>query len=514
MRRTVLLGALALAACAPGGPSSAPAPARETITAAELRRDLAVFASDSFQGREAGTAGERRAVRFLEARLRQLGLTPAGDSGFVQRVPLVRQRFGRGTRFVVTNRTQQQAIPLGDALMPLLQLGPGVPPPRLDADGEIVFAGYGVRLPALERDDLAGLELAGKVVVVVNGAPEGVDPAQRAQLEGQAGLGLRLGTLLPHRPAAIVILLEGDFAAEFQDAVPQLRESAMLASQATDVPDAARTMPMILLGVARAGSPLLPSAWPSDDRPQPLVGRTMRARVEVERVAESAYNVAAVVPGRDPRLRGTYVAFGAHLDHIGIQPGAGDTIANGADDDGSGSVTLLALARVFAQAPVRPKRSMLFVWHTAEEKGLLGSEWFASHPTVPLDSIVAQINADMIGRNGRDSLHLVGPAAAPGGANRALGQVVDSVNAALPDPFVLDRTFDTADHPEQLYARSDHFNYAKRGIPVVFFTSGLHDDYHEVSDEVSRIDHEKMARVGRLFHELGTALGERETRPR
>ena len=512
MRRTALLGALALAACGPAASSTTPAPARAVVTPDELRRDLAVFASDSFMGREAGTEGERRAVRFLETRLRQAGLRPAGDSGYVQRVPLVRQRFGRATRFVVTNRRERQQIPIGEQLVPLAQLGPGAPLPRLEAEGDIVFAGYGLTMPSLERDDLAGLDLAGKVVVVVNEVPPDVDAAHRAQLEGQAGLGLRIGTLLPRNPAAVIVLLRGDFADQFRQALPQLRETVMLASQAADVPPSARRAPMILLGVAREGSLLLPNGWPSNDRPQPLVGRSLRATVELERTAESAYNVAAVVPGRDASLRGSYVAFGSHLDHIGIQSGRADSIANGADDDASGAIAMLATARAFARAPVKPRRSLLFVWHTAEEKGLLGSEWFTSHPTVPLDAIVAQVNADMVGRNGRDTIHVVGPGTAPNGQSRLLGQVVDSVNAALPRPFAIARTFDSSADPEQLYYRSDHYNYAKRGVPVVFFTSGLHDDYHEVSDEASRIDYEKLARVSRLFHDLGTALGNRESR--
>jgi len=145
-----------------------------SINAAELRRDLSVFAADSLQGREAGTEGELKAVRFIESRLRQLGLRPAGESGYVQRVPLVRQRFSRATRFVVTNRTQQQPIPLGEQLVPLLQLGPGAPLPRLDAEGEIVFASYGVTLPALERDDLGrrGVAAGGAGRAVARGVVE------------------------------------------------------------------------------------------------------------------------------------------------------------------------------------------------------------------------------------------------------------------------------------------------------------------------------------------------------
>ena len=192
---------------------------------------------------------------------------------------------------------------------------------------------------------------------------------------------------------------------------------------------------------------------------------------------------------------------------------AQDTIANGADDDGSGSVTLLAIARAFARGE-RPRRSVLLVWHVGEEEGLLGSERFTAHPTVPLDSIVAQLNADMIGRNAPDSLYVVGPRAAPKGQSRVLGEIVDSVNAALPRPFRINREWDSPTHPEQIYYRSDHYNYARRGVPVVFFTSGLHEDYHRVSDEPARIDYDKLARVGTLLLEVGRAVGNRERRPR
>jgi Zn-dependent M28 family amino/carboxypeptidase len=189
-----------------------------------------------------------------------------------------------------------------------------------------------------------------------------------------------------------------------------------------------------------------------------------------------------------------------------------DSIANGADDDGSGSVGLLAVARRFKQSPTR--RSALFVWHGGEEQGLLGSAYFTAHPTVPIDSVVAQLNADMIGRNHPDSIYIVGPAAAPNGQSRVLGQMIDSVNGALARPFQFNRVWDDPSHPEQIYFRSDHYNYARLGVPVVFFTTGLHEDYHKVSDEVDKIDFDKLARVSGLMHESGRAIGERAERPR
>ena len=163
---------------------------------------------------------------------------------------------------------------------------------------------------------------------------------------------------------------------------------------------------------------------------------------------------------------------------------------------------------------MKPRRSVLFVWHVGEEKGLLGSSWFTDHPTVPIDSIVAQINADMIGRNADSLLYIIGPEAAPNNQSKRLGAIVDSVNATLAPPFAFNRQMDSPNDPEQFYQRSDHYNYAKKGIPIVFLSGGLHEDYHKVSDDPRKIEYAKMARVTRLMVELGRAVANSPTRPR
>lgn len=535
--RSAVLLLAAAAACAPSttatpGPGTPPVPttgAAAAIDQAALRSDLERFASDQFLGREAGTIGERLSASFIAGRAEALGLQPAGDSGYFHRVPLMQERVTDATTFTVTRGGQTVSLPLGSALVPLTSLGEGVYA-RQAAEGDVVFAGYGVRNPATGRDDLEGLSLRGKIVVVLLAAPPGVDEATRQQLEGSPGLGIRLQRLVPMGPAGIVLLFTGDRGTTFyQQATPSLLRSMTLASRATQAPppDEQRPVPMILLGRADAAAALLPSQYPQEVRAQPLPAR-MSARAETSRYAVTGYNIVATLPGSDARLRNTYVALGAHHDHEGIQPPVqGDSIANGADDDGSGSMGLLAVARSMVNGP-RPRRSVLFVWHTAEEKGLLGSAHFAANPTVPIDSIVAMVNADMIGRNGGptedfasrgiapspDRLYIVGPGAAPNGQSRVLGAVLDSVNARQARPFTLDRAWDDPDHPERIYFRSDHYNYAERGIPVVFLTTGLHEDYHKVSDEVDKIDFDKLARVSGLMRDVVTALGNRTTRPR
>jgi hypothetical protein len=521
MRRSIVPVILMLGAACTAAPRTAPAPATApppplgAVTTEELRRDLSAFADDSMRGRETATEDATRAMRFLVRRLEQLGLEPAGDSGFAQRVPMQKEVFGPGTRIEVAENGSTRPLKIGTDVVPLLNLGAGIPPTKRIAEGDVVFAGYGLALANPKRDDLAGLSLTGKVVVVVNGAPAGVDSAKREELEAQAAISQRLAQILPQRPAAIIVLLAGKGTELFEQAGPSIERAVTLRSNAPEVPESERQIPLIMLGVPSVGSPLLPTGWPADDKAQVLSGRRFTARIEQVKSLVTGYNVAAIVRGSDPALRSTYVAFGAHYDHIGIVKGtATDSIANGADDDGSGSMALLAVARVMQQAPVKPRRSVLFVWHTGEEKGLLGSSWFTDHPTVPIDSIVAQINADMIGRNADSLLYVVGPLAAPNGQSKRLGAIVDSVNATMSPPFAINREWDNPNHPEHIYERSDHYNYAKKGIPIVFLTSGLHDDYHKASDEVNKIDFAKMARVTRLLMETGSAVANAPGRPR
>jgi hypothetical protein len=281
-------------------------------------------------------------------------------------------------------------------------------------------------------------------------------------------------------------------------------------------------------------------------------------------VSAPARNVVAILPGSDPKLKHEYVAIGAHNDHIGLTDGAPadhdsiwaynhivrpagaesgfptptpeqlaqvkttldslrkvnqprlDSINNGADDDGSGSVSVLAIAGALAKSKVKPKRSILFVWHTGEEKGLWGSEYFTDHPTVPRDSIVAQLNIDMVGR-GNETDDVLGDGKTRGGPNylqlvgsrrlsTELGDVVEKVNVDGKYGFAFDYTLDGDGHPANIYCRSDHANYARYGIPVVFFTTGVHQDYHQITDEPQFVNYNKLARIDTFIANVALAV--------
>ena len=247
-------------------------------------------------------------------------------------------------------------------------------------------------------------------------------------------------------------------------------------------------------------------------------------------------NVVGIVEGSDARLKSTYVAFGAHYDHVGyaegevtrsdagarragapgrVTPGAeDDRIWNGADDDGSGTVAIMDLAKAFVEGP-RPKRSLIFVWHTGEERGLWGSRYFADYPTVPMDAIVAQLNIDMIGRNRDDkaseanTVYLVGSDR----ISTELHNLNRAANAALPKPLTLSYEYNDPTDLEQVYYRSDHYSYAAKGIPIIFFTTGLHPDYHANTDEVSKIEFDKLTRITQMVYETGLRVANLDHAP-
>jgi hypothetical protein len=295
------------------------------------------------------------------------------------------------------------------------------------------------------------------------------------------------------------------------------------------------------------------------------VGRTIHGTVHFAMIPAPARNVVAILRGSDPKLRGEYVALGAHNDHLGFRradpldhdslkafneaaeriyvarthqgtefPGGGltseerasihvnvdslhrirparpDSIYNGADDDGSGSVGLLEVAEKFALARQKPKRSLIFIWHTGEELGLYGSQWFTDHPTIPRDSIVAQLNMDMIGRGEAGDIPGGGPHYVEliGSRRRSteLGDIVESVNRSGGHKFVFDYTFDAPGHPERIFCRSDHYEYARYGIPITFITTGGHSDYHQLTDEPEYINYPHLASVASFVADVAAHI--------
>jgi Peptidase family M28 len=516
---------------------TAPASTSAAITAADLRTHLYAFADDSMQGRRSGTPGNVKATDWIAAEARRIGLEPAGeDGGWFQTVPILRRTLDPATAITVEGQTFK---PWTD-LIPRDQ-GAGA---RSVDGARAIYAG------TWDGQLITPEQAAGKLVVVtfppVNGVPAGsVNRAQTTQRFSTAA-GILVATLDAVGPAERV---------DLQDT------GAQLSGGSSHAP--APETPTFLYGTTRLAEALL--GGPLAGMPAGTEGRTVSGEVRfVDTPAEyPARNVVAILRGSDPSLRGQVVAIGAHNDHDGIFPEAldhdslrafnrlmrpeganstpgeptaeqaaqikaildslrrerkprPDSVLNGADDDGSGSVAVLEIAEALAKAPERPKRSILFVWHTAEEMGLLGSKYFTSHPTVPRDSIVAQLNVDMIGRGTATDRSGGGPAYLQMIGSRRLsselGDLIDRVNAEGGYGFRFDYSYDADGHPDNYYCRSDHYMYARFGIPIAFFTTGSHQDYHQLTDEPQYIDYDKMARVASLIGDVTRTVADLDHR--
>ena len=544
MRRPHLAFTLAALLAACGGSTSSvapPAPSAATtaaITAQDLRTRVSIFADDSMQGRRTGTPGNAKGNAYIAAELRRLGLRPAGDSGsFLQRVPLMRFRVD----------SAGATLRAGSASLALWEYYPYQPdfhvPVRPVSGAPVVYIGGAADATSLPPRD----SLKGKVVLFRSDV-DGGNTLGAPDLSPGGSLGLIAGIMVTGADPLIATF----------DQV--FRTPPLIVHDSVQAPPGV-TQPRIIIlptaSVAKLFGRPLDALKPGDATP-PLAGE-----VKFEGTDLGATNVVAILEGSDPARRGEYVALGAHNDAIGIvspvehdslrayntvvrprgandtprdptpeeaakirsiidslrkiRPARIDSIVNGADDDGSGSMGLLEIAEATSRAEHRPARSLLFVWHTGEESGLQGSRWFTDHPTVPRDSIVAQVNIDMIARGGPQDEKLGGPGYIQAIGTRRLsselGDLAEQVDKDGKYGLVFDYTYDADGHPDNFYCRSDHYMYARYGIPIAFFSTGGHRDYHQVTDEVQYLDFTKYTTVTRFVADLAGRLADLDHRP-
>lgn len=497
----------------------------DQIDIGRLRADLTFIASDDLEGRDTPSRGLDIAARYLAARLQALGLKPAGDDGSYY------QHFATTRRAVDPARS---TVALGDRTFTygddFLGSVPGT------ADGPMVYVGHGYVVKKKEIDAYAGVDVKGKIVVAHSGFPEGVT---RVDLRGESGPGTwESPASYAARHGALGVVLVPDYATlagwrtsreGAAAARGVLTVDAFQAGRPAPVPVITASIPLvsaIFSGETVSASDV--ARWSQDHKGHAPVVLDAKKRLKLDlgaRVeAVKTQNVVAIYEGGDSTLKQEYVALGAHYDHIGVTTtGSGaDRINNGADDDGSGTVALLNMAEALVRANVRTKRSWIFVWHAGEEKGLWGSRYFVERPTVPLDKIVAQLNVDMIGRS-RKPADPAGTNAVLTGPNEtyvigskmmssALGTLSERVNKDYLN-LSFNYKYDNPSDPSRFFFRSDHYNYAKKGIPIIFYFSGVHADYHRVSDEIAAIDFTKLERVTRTIYATAYAVAELPARP-
>lgn len=504
----------------------------QTISPERGRAHLSILASDEYEGRETGKKGAWMAAEYIKKQFQSFGLkgpVKEGNDPYFQKVGLVTNDVS-GASFSINGKAKQL---YKDFLIPSNSVGAT----GLDINtNEVVFAGYGITKEG-EYNDFEGLNTEGKVVMIFSSGDPTIK-ADQPQLTGRAAMLARQKTmtnLMKAKPKAI-LLVDMNF-----DQIPEYQKIASTSGRimlkkdgpATAAPQRAIPLVTLTISPSTANEILKASNTTVEElskkimtsgKPSSLtVSTTIVAAAQKKETPQRGENVLGFLEGSDPKLKNEVLVITGHYDHIGLvqDPNAKDKVNNGADDDGSGTTGVLLMAEAFAKAKKAgkgPKRSILFMTVVGEEKGLLGSEWYSEHPVFPVENTIADLNTDMIGRVGEPYL------GQPDSANYVysvgsfklsteLGKLAEQVNDTY-TKMKLDYKFDDPKDPQQIYYRSDHYNFAKLGIPVIFYYDGmLEQDYHRPGDEVSKINFDLLAKRAHLTYYLAWELANRPTRP-
>ena len=461
-----------------------------SITPEDILRRIAVMAHDSMRGRDTPSPELDEVADWVGQEFQGLGLAPGGDNGsFVQRYSVISRQLNTDASGITLPSGREWKLGRDVARF----LGETTPE---GVSGEIVVL---MGRPD-NASDVAAVEMSGRIVLWIVPRTPGGDPD--FGLVNQTLPGIRAAD------AAAVVMVTDRTLPNWQ----QLLARSNRTETQTGGSGGNLTAPLLEVLDRTAGSFLNEHNIDTRaSRERPFSARPLPVTATVTTVfrnlsEDTAPNTVGILEGSDPTLRNEYIVYSAHMDHVGIcQPNAADQICNGADDDASGTAGIIEAAEAFAMLETKPRRSIIFLAVSGEEKGLWGSDYFAANPPVDTESIVANINADMIGRNWPDTIVVIGK------EHSDLGATLNRVNTAHPE---LNMTaIDDIWPEENFYFRSDHFNFARRGIPVLFFFNGTHGDYHRPSDELENIDAEKESRIVKLMFYLGLEIANTTARP-
>ena len=515
--------------------------AAEIITAETLKDYLYYVASDEMEGRDTPSRGLDLTAKFIALNLKRWGFKPAGDDGtFFQKIALRRDVVDPSATLIEIG---SQKLSYGEDIVRVS----GNSTEALSAP--IVFAGDGWFIKSKNLNPYQNIDIKGKIVAVFGEGqfsqrslvplPAGVKPED---LSGERGKDWAdVTTYARANGAAGVIVLPSKFLSDNWAGVKQSygRSRVSVEKRASPAPVAATTNAMPIFVAAPRFAEVLfngEASNPLTGTATPFVlnaGKKFSAAIAIKTDSLTTQNVVAIWEGSDPKLKSEMVAVGAHYDHIGLSNPSSpnpDKINNGADDDGSGTVAVLTMAEALSKSAKRPKRSVLLVWHCGEEKGLWGSEYFNKFPTVDIKNVVAQLNIVMIGRS-KNPNNII-PCDRPGkicnedlsAANEVyvigsemmsskIGEVTKSINNSFLK-LNYNYRYDDPTDKNKFFFRSDHFNYAINGIPIVFWFDGVHEDYHQAGDEPQKIDYNKMQNVARTIFLTMWELSDLKERPK
>ncbi len=548
-------GMLVLLVCACHG---APVPSAPTIdsksqsgyaliTPTLLKAHLSFLASDELEGRETAKRGQKLAARYIATEFEKFGLKPMGDSGtYFQKFRVKEQAMGKNSTISVSissptksKRGKQASNTETKVYDKFLEDFYGFSRNFRDApksvSGSVVFAGYGIDDETnYKYSDYASVSAKNRIVLVLSGEPQednpnsifaGTTPTKWSDAR------VKTRAAFEQKASALLIVADLNGVPIREQLKPEVRDAIFMSTMSlvdekeslttSPLAQPKQSLPVFYISSEIANHILKPSGKTVstlrseiDKTGKPnsfeIPNATVALNVDFsERIVETE-NVCAMLEGSDDAMKQEAIIITAHYDHIGI--GVSGNIYNGADDDASGTTAVLALAEAFAKNHIKPKRSLMFLTVSGEEKGLLGSDYYTQHPTFPLQNTLANLNIDMIGRMGGDYEHSDNPNYIYVIGSDKISSDLDSVlkvENVLTENLLLDYKYNRDDDPNRFYYRSDHYNFAKHNIPVIFFFNGTHEDYHGIYDEVDKIHFEKMAKVTRLVFAVAWNLSNR-----
>lgn len=460
----------------------------EMITKDRLYSHLEFIASDLLQGRDTPSAGLDLAALYIASQLKLMGATPAGENGtFFQTLTWGRNRLDVENSSISINGS---TVTLGTGALPT-SFAP------IDTTAEIVYVPSGWSNSEKGVNPFNGIDVKNKIVITDGAGPEGVDRRELFASWDRADVSAKKAGAV-----ALINLAQNPNTANWQRSMDRIKSGGRFA--VIDPKDS--SFPVITLSTEASSSlfeaPVSEVSAEGIKNAKLKPGAKLSIKMAVIQERQTAKNVIAMIPGSDPTLKKEFVGVGAHYDHVGVgNPDAtGDTIFNGADDDGSGTVAMLEMANALAKG-TRPKRSVVFVWHCGEEKGLVGSRYFANNPTLDLKQMKFMVNIDMIGMAKKEGdtnpqnaklaalneVYLIGPKT----ISSTMRPIIDMVNDKV-HKMKLNDFYDRIDDPERIFYRSDHISYIEKGVPAVFFFSGIHENYHRQSDEIEAINFDQL----------------------
>jgi Zn-dependent M28 family amino/carboxypeptidase len=495
----------------------------ESITPEDLKKHLVIIASDSLEGRDTGSPGQKKAAEYVSGFYKQYGLTPAatatdGSKSFLQKYNLYKRSW---SEVYVKADGKKYEFNKDFFLNGILNV------PQ-ETSSQAILAGYGIVEP--NYNDYSDLDIKGKSVVIFEGEPKNSDgkylvngTTEKTKWSGPVSWQVKARAAIDRGAAYVFIVTEKTG----EDLDKEIRQRAVMAKRFSaptlkPVVEASNSIAAFAISPAIAAkilntseSKLLKEKASINKSGKPLSKNlTGNVALKAKRASETieTENVAAFMEGSDKKDE--ILVISAHIDHIGISDNG--EINNGADDDGSGTVSLLEIAEAFSKAKAEgkgPRRSILFLNVTGEEKGLFGSEFYSENPLFPLENTIADLNIDMIGRvdqahvNDPKYVYLIGSDK----LSSKLHEISEEANKKYVN-YKLDYTFNDPKDPNRFYYRSDHYNFAKMGVPVIFYFTGVHEDYHRPGDDVEKIMFDKQAPIVKLVFHTAWELANREER--